>query len=117
MPFAQFGTENFNVSTVLCDVYEGVQSVTPLALAGSETDASSGISWALDKLAGVGIAADVLGCSSNAVSSYLYPNSSQAGGLLNLPPVSSSTYQGNNVYNKTYFCQPPTTPQCSHTCS
>lgn len=116
MAFGQLGTPNFNAKTVLCDVYQGLNSITPLALAGEEESILAGITWALAKLAAVGLSDTVLGCPKSTLSpNYLYPNSSNVGGPLGTPPnVYANT--GNNVYGKTYFCTAPTTPQCSHTC-
>lgn len=113
MAIAQLGTPNLNVSTILCDVYQGLNSVTPLELGGETTDIEAKITWALGKLALVGISDTILGCPKNvANNNYLYPNSTTAGGPLGPDPVVVSR-AGNNVYNKVYFTKAPTTPQCS----
>ncbi|EMC93813.1 hypothetical protein BAUCODRAFT_75194 [Baudoinia panamericana UAMH 10762] len=106
---------NLNVNTILCDIYDGINSITPLALGGTEQEVATAVSWALSKLEGVGISPSVLGCSIGNISPNFYPNMTQAGGPMNLPPAQQAN-TGNNVYNKTYFCNAPTTPQCSHTC-
>lgn len=115
MPIAQLGTDNFNVQTILCDVYSGLNSVTPLALADDYESTTSAVSWALNKLAGVGIVADMLGCPDSSQTDYLYPNATQQGGPLNKPPTEGD-WQSDNVYYKTYFCEKPTEPKCAHTC-
>lgn len=116
MPIAQLGTSNLNANTILCDIYNGFNSITPLALAGQEEAAAAGIAWGLSKLGAVGLNGTVLGCPTSSLSpNYLYPNQSQAGGPLN-PPPSVIANDGNDVYYKTYFCTAPTKPQCSHTC-
>ncbi|KAI6827115.1 hypothetical protein KC332_g9667 [Hortaea werneckii] len=116
MPIAQLGTDNFNVQTVLCDVYSGINSIVPLALADDYESLTGEITWALGKLADVGITADLLGCPDNSQSDYVYPNSEQPGGPQNPPPVDEETWQGDNVYGKTYFCEKPNEPMCRHTC-
>nr|POE49013.1 aromatic peroxygenase [Quercus suber] len=116
MPIAQVGTPNLNVTTILCDVYQGLNSVQPLALAGLTEAVESDISWALGKLADVGLSDTDLGCPTSTISTnFLYGNMTTEGGPLGPPPnVYANT--GNNVYNKTYFCSAPETPICSHTC-
>lgn len=116
MAFAQIGSDNLNANTILCDVYSGLNSVTPLALAGEEEAVAAGITWALAKLADVGLSGTVLGCPKSELSpNFLFPNQTEEGGPLNEPPsVFANT--GNDVYNKTYFCTAPTTPQCNHVC-
>lgn len=116
MPIAQLGTDNFNVQTVLCDVYSGINSIVPLALADDYESLTGEVTWALGKLADVGITADLLGCPDNSQSDYVYPNSEQPGGPENPPPVDEEFWQGDNVYGKTYFCQKPDEPVCRHTC-
>ena len=116
MAIPQLGSKNLNTSTILCDVYNGLNSVTPLALAGEEKDIGAGISWALDKLAGAGLSDTALGCPKNSLSPdfQLFPNRTQLGGPLNEPEfVFHNT--GDNVFYKTYFATAPTTPQCSPT--
>ncbi|KAI6811642.1 hypothetical protein KC332_g11944 [Hortaea werneckii] len=116
MPIAQLGTDNFNVQTVLCDVYSGINSIVPLALADDYESVSAEVTWALGKLADVGITADLLGCPDNSQTDYLYANATQPGGPQNPPPVDEQTWQSDNVYGKTYFCEKPTAPVCAHTC-
>lgn len=117
MPIAQLGTQNLDVATILCDIVEGVNSATPLALAGQAEDVEAGSSWALGKLGAVGLNNTVLGCPTSALSAnYLYGNSSQAGGPLN-PPPSVAANTGNDVYDKVYFTTAPTSPQCTHSSS
>ncbi|KAK5123717.1 hypothetical protein LTR85_002353 [Meristemomyces frigidus] len=117
MPIAQLGTQNLNVNTILCDAVEGINSVTPLALAGQAEEVEAGIAWALGALGAVGLNNTVLGCPTSALSAnYLYGNSTQKGGPLN-PPPSVQANTGNDVFNKVYFTTAPTTPQCSHTAS
>lgn len=113
MPIAQLGTPNFNVTTILCDLYQGLNSITPLELGGQTTSYEASIGWALGKLAGQGLSDSILGCPKNAVNNNygLYPNSTTAGGPLGPDPVVVSR-AGNNVYNKVYFTSAPTTPQC-----
>ncbi|RMZ00492.1 hypothetical protein D0860_07969 [Hortaea werneckii] len=116
MPIAQLGTDNFNVQTVLCDVYSGINSIVPLALADDYESVSAEVTWALGKLADVGITADLLGCPDNSQTDYLHANATQPGGPQNPPPVDEQTWQSDNVYGKTYFCEKPTAPVCAHTC-
>lgn len=71
MPFAQLGTDNLTPQTILCDVYDGINSVTPLALGGALEDGAATISWALNKLVDVGISKTALGCPVGNLS----PNS------------------------------------------
>jgi len=119
MPIAQLANpSNLNVKTILCDLYEGINSVTPLALGGDEEAAANAISSMTALLGSVGLDSTTLGCSALALSpnegaTMLYPNASQPGGPLNLPPTANDAKSGNNVYNQVYFTQAPTTPQCS----
>jgi len=116
MPFGQLGTPNLNATTILCDAYQGFNSITPLALAGETTDIEAGITWALSKLDPF-FQGTVLGCPTNTYSpNYLATNYTQEGGPLN-PPPSVVSNAGNDVYNKVYFKTAPTTPQCSHSYS
>jgi len=117
-PIGQLGTENLNVNTLLCDVVQGFNSITPLALAGDVADAEAGVTWALSKLDPF-LGSTILGCPTGTLSPDA-PNStffsqyfSKKGGPLNEPPVEVSN-AGNNVYNKTYFATAPVTPQCNH---
>ncbi|CAK3996732.1 Aromatic peroxygenase [Lecanosticta acicola] len=116
MPIGQFGTPNFNARTILCDVYQGLNSPMPLFLAGESEATEAQISWALGKLAGVGLSETVLGCPRRTLSAnYLYPNASTAGGPLGPPPAEAFN-AGNNIYYRSYFCEAPTRPQCDHVC-
>ncbi|KAK5112883.1 hypothetical protein LTR85_011110 [Meristemomyces frigidus] len=117
MPIPQLGNvANLNASTILCLVYTGIQSVTPLALAGQEAEVASGLTAALSLLE-TNLGGTIAGCNLGDVNTQtlLFPNSTAEGGPLN-PPPSVALNVGNNVYDKTYFCNAPTTPQCSHTC-
>ena len=85
----------------------------PLALAGESELGEEAVTWALGKLADVGISDTILGCPKSAESSnFLFPNQTQKGGPLN-PPPSVQKNTGNNVYNKIYFETAPTKPQCN----
>ncbi|KAF4554456.1 Dothistromin biosynthesis peroxidase dotB-like protein 1 [Elsinoe fawcettii] len=112
MGVPQFGTPNLNANTLLCDVYQGINSITPLVLAQPGQDVGAAIGWALSKLAPF-IAPSVLGCPLDVLSpNYNYPNATQPGGPGNLPPSRSSNV-GNNVYGRAYFAEaPPRQPQC-----
>ncbi|KAK1031227.1 hypothetical protein LTS16_018196 [Friedmanniomyces endolithicus] len=112
-PQAQGGT--LDAKTALCYIYQGLNSVTPLALAGEEQAAAAGITWALSKLLAVGLDGTTLGCPASTLSpnTYLYPNATNKGGPLN-EPASVAANIGSNVYYKTYFTSAPTTPKCSH---
>lgn len=111
----QLGTGNLNANTVLCDIYQTLNSVSPLALAGPVQDAAAAVTWALNKLAPLLAASSVLGCPAGTLSPNAapYPNASSSGGPENYPPGVFRNV-GNNVYGKTYFATaPPSTPQCS----
>jgi hypothetical protein len=113
---AQVGTPNLSVQTLLCDIYQGVNSVTPLILGGAEEQVSKGISWALSVLEPV-LSKTALGCPDSVISpNLLFPHSSQEGGPIVPPKVPSDKWTGNNVYNKVYFggSSAPTSPKCSH---
>ncbi|KAK0990694.1 hypothetical protein LTR54_012054 [Friedmanniomyces endolithicus] len=112
-PQAQRGT--LAAKTALCYIYQGFNSVTPLALAGEEQAAAAGTTWALSKLLAVGLDGTTLGCPASTLSpnTYLYPNATNKGGPLN-EPASVAANIGSNVYYKTYFTSAPTTPKCSH---
>ena len=115
MAFAQVGTPNLSAQTILCDVYQGLNSITSLALAGQTETLAAQVTWALGKLAAVGLSDTVLGCPTSTLSpNFLFSNASSTGGPL-APPLSVSANAGNNVYNKYYFKTAPTSPQCSHT--
>lgn len=111
MAFPQLGSDNLNAKTVLCDIYMGLNSITPLDLAPDVQQGAAAITWAIDALASVGLSKTVLGCPNTSYSP-LYPNATQEGGPLN-PPPSVVRNSGNNVYNKIYFTDAPTKPQCN----
>ena len=116
MAIPQIGSANLSPQTILCDVYDGINSITPLMLGGSEEDTAAAITWALSKLAAVGISDTVLGCSKGNISpntNFLFPKAHEKGGPLNLPK-SQYKWTGNNVYDKVYFKTAPTSPQCNH---
>jgi hypothetical protein len=113
---AQVGTGKLSVQTLLCDVYQGINSITPLVLGGTEENISKGVSWALSVLDPI-LSKTALGCPDSVISpNFLYPNSQQEGGPANPPKVPSDEWTGDNVYNKVYFggSSPPTNPKCSH---
>lgn len=122
MPVAQLANPaNINAETLLCNVFQGLQSITPLAIAGEAQAAAGGLTWALSKLTAIGLDATVLGCPANELNNqFLYTNATRAGGPLGqdvlTPPASVVANTGNNVYNKTYFCKAPTAPTCQHIC-
>ncbi|QIX00817.1 hypothetical protein AMS68_006334 [Peltaster fructicola] len=112
--FAQIGGPNFNVSTALCDVVQGIGSITPLLVEGTAEEIEAATTWAINKLTSVNLTAPFLGCPTNSLSNgFLYPNASNIGGPLS-PPPSVVKNSGNNVYNKTYFTSAPVKPQCNH---
>jgi len=116
---AQFGTSNLNATTLVCDIYMGINSITPLGLAGGEEAAAAATTWALAKLDPF-FGNTVLGCPKSTISNdFLYPNATRPGGPLspsNLsPPASYIANSGNNVYNKIYFTATPSAPLCQHT--
>lgn len=116
MPFGQLGTPNLTPSTILCVVVQGINSITPLGLAGQAATAEARTAWASEKLGLVGLSGTILGCPTGALSpnAPIYPNASSQGGPLN-PPPSVAANTGNNVYNRTYFAgTAPTTPRCNH---
>lgn len=113
MPFGQLGTGNFNAQDILCDAVQGINSITPLILAGEAAEVEAGIAWALTKLDPY-FNATVLGCPTSALSkNVFFPEVNQTGGPVNPPPTVANN-AGNNVYKKTYFTTAPTSPQCSH---
>ncbi|KAF2674003.1 hypothetical protein BT63DRAFT_419323 [Microthyrium microscopicum] len=113
--FPQLGTPNLSPQTILCDIYMGLNSITPLAIAGTEEDGAKAITWALTTLAPIIGPGTALGCPNSVLSPdsgfALFPNASQTGGPGSVPP-SSTLHTGNNVYNKVYFATPPTKPTC-----
>lgn len=101
---------NLSAKTLLCDLYMGLSSITPLALAGQSQDIAAGLTWAASKFAPF-LADTVLGCPSEALSP-LYPNATNVGGPLATPSAQAAN-AGDNVYNKVYFKNAPTTPNCN----
>jgi hypothetical protein len=109
----QLGTQNFNVQTLLCDIYQGLNSITPLTLGGTEESVAKGVSWALSVLNPL-FSKTALGCPDSTISpNVLFPNAQQEGGPVNPPRVPSDANTGDNVYNKIYFKNKPTKPQCN----
>lgn len=111
---SQVGTSSLSIQTVACDVYQGINSITPLIAAGSLESTAELATWATNKLLPVLGAGTALGCPDTTLSpnqNFLYPNSGQVGGPKNSPPKSSAK-TGNNVYNKVYFQTAPATPAC-----
>lgn len=116
MLVGQLGTPNFSPQTALCDIFMGLNSITPIALAGQFQDATAGVTWALGKLADVGIDGTVLGCPKESMSpNFLNFNDTRSGGPINPPPAQIEN-SGNNKYYQTYFCEAPTQPNCQTTC-
>ncbi|KAI5365032.1 Putative chloroperoxidase [Septoria linicola] len=115
MPFGQIGTPNLNVSTIICNLYQGLNSITPLALAGKSQAAQAQVSNLIGKLAGLGLDGTTLGCPRNSISAnFLYPNATTAGGPLG-PDLDVTKNNGNNVYYKTYHTEAPKYPKCKFT--
>ena len=109
---SQVGTPNLSVQTLLCDIYQGINSITPLAIGGTEEQVAKGVSWALSVLDPV-LGGTALGCPDNVVSpNFLYPQRAQAGGPSTPPPVKADGNTGDNVYNKIYFKKAPVNPSC-----
>ena len=110
----QLGTANLNVNTILCDLYQGINSITPLALAGDSESTATAVTWAMSKLTPLIGTGTTLGCVATVLSpnqNLLFPNATQTGGPGSNPPASDSK-TGNNVYNKVYFANAPTEPAC-----
>ncbi|TEA18400.1 Aromatic peroxygenase [Colletotrichum sidae] len=111
---AQLGTGNLNATTLLCDAYQGINSVVPLFVAGTTEQIAAATAWATSKLDPY-FGNTVLGCPTSVLSpnppSLLFPNPRNQGGPLN-PPPSVAKNVGDNVYYKTYFSKAPTTPAC-----
>ncbi|WYZ35430.1 hypothetical protein EsH8_X_000077 [Colletotrichum jinshuiense] len=111
---AQVGTPNLNATTLLCDVYQGVNSVVPLFVAGTTEEVAAASAWVISKLDPY-FSSTVLGCPTSALSpnapSLIFPNANNKGGPLN-PPSNVAKNIGNNVYSKTYFTVAPTKPVC-----
>ncbi|OLN86569.1 Aromatic peroxygenase 3 [Colletotrichum chlorophyti] len=111
---AQLGTGNLNATTLLCDLYQGLNSVIPLFVAGTTEQVAAAATWAISKL-DPHFSNTVLGCAASVLSpngpGLLFPNANNKGGPLNpLPSVAKNV--GNNVYYKTYFTAAPTSPAC-----
>jgi hypothetical protein len=74
---AQLTTPNLNVQTILCDIYMGLNSITPLGIAGTVEQSTKAVTWALSVLDPV-LKNTALGCPNNAISpNFLYPQSSK----------------------------------------
>lgn len=111
---AQLGTDNLNVQTLLCNVYQGINSITPLVAGKTLEDSSKAITWALSVLDPI-LSKTALGCPDSVISpNMLYPEANREGGPANPPRVPSDQWTGNNVYNKVYFKNAPTGQSCSH---
>ena len=109
---AQVGTGNLTPQTLLCDVYQGLNSITPLALGGTEERVAKAVTWALKVLDPV-FKGTALGCPDNVISpNFLFPQSQTQGGPTNPPPVKADGNTGDNVYNKVYFKNAPINPNC-----
>jgi hypothetical protein len=109
----QIGTPNLSVQTLLCDLYQGINSITPLVLGGTEENVAKAVTWALSVLDPV-LGGTALGCPDSTISpNFLYPNSQQEGGPVNPPVVPSDANTGDNVYNQIYFRNAPQQPQCN----
>jgi len=107
------GTPNFSPQTLLCEVYQGINSITPLALGGTSEQVAKGVTWAANVLGNVLGPGTALGCPDNAISpNFLFPQRAEAGGPTTPPPVRADGNTGDNVYNKVYFKSPPTNPTC-----
>ncbi|KAF2768670.1 hypothetical protein EJ03DRAFT_375180 [Teratosphaeria nubilosa] len=112
MLFGQIGTPNVNVSPLLCNIYQGLNSITPLAIAGESEVAQAAVTDLIARVAGVLPAGSIDGCPTDTISSnYLYPNSTTAGGPLG-PSLNIERNAGNNVYNQVYFTEAPEKPDC-----
>ncbi|KAH8712093.1 hypothetical protein GQ44DRAFT_830123 [Phaeosphaeriaceae sp. PMI808] len=110
---AQLGTPNLRPQTILCNVYQGITSLTPLVLGGTVEKTAKAITWALSVLDPI-FSNTALGCPDSAISpNSLFPQSQREGGPVVAPRVPSDANTGDNVYNKIYFRNPPQQPQCS----
>ncbi|KAF2024306.1 hypothetical protein EK21DRAFT_79006 [Setomelanomma holmii] len=110
---AQVGTPNLSVQTFLCNIYQGINSITPLVLGGTEEETAKAVTWALSVLDPI-LSKTALGCPDSVISpNELFPNSQQEGGPVVPPRVPSDANTGDNVYNQIYFTNAPKTPQCS----
>jgi hypothetical protein len=111
---AQIGTPNLSVKTVLCDVYQGINSITPILVAGGLETTSKAATWAAGVLEPI-LGKSALGCPNSVLSpNYLYPEATREGGPQTPPRVASDKWTGDNVYNKVYFKTAPESQQCSH---
>ncbi|KAJ4287353.1 hypothetical protein N0V90_012751 [Kalmusia sp. IMI 367209] len=111
---AQVGTPNLSVQTLLCDVYQGINSVVPLIAAGNLETTAKLVTFATNKLLPILGKNSALGCPDATLSpnqNLLFPDAAQVGGPKKSPPKSDSK-TGNNVYNKVYFEKAPTKPAC-----
>lgn len=111
---AQVGTPNLSVETLLCDVYQGINSVTPLIAAGALEDTAKLVAFATSKLLPVLGSKSALGCPDNAISpnlDILFPGADKVGGPEKAPPASDANTE-NNVYGKVYFKEAPKAPAC-----
>lgn len=112
---AQIGTDNLSVQTLLCDLYQGINSIVPLIAAGSLEDTSKLVTFAVNKLLPVLGKNTALGCPDSTLSpngkDLLFPNADKVGGPEKAPPASDAK-TGNNVYNKVYFSSAPVKPAC-----
>lgn len=112
MGVGQVGTPNLTPTTVLCDLYQGINSIVPLFISGTEEEIANAATWAISMLDGA-FDFTTLGCPSSVLSPNLFSNASMEGGALN-PPPSIVSNAANNVYNKVYFTATPTAPLCNH---
>ncbi|KAF2634688.1 hypothetical protein P280DRAFT_538382 [Massarina eburnea CBS 473.64] len=111
---SQAGTPNLSARDLLCDIYQGINSITPLGLAGALGATAEGVTWALSKLTPVIGAGTTLGCPLSTLSpneNTFFTNASSTGGP-GKNPASSTAHTGNNVYNKVYFPVAPVVPTC-----
>jgi hypothetical protein len=110
MPIAQVGTPNLDVTTILCNIYQGLNSVTPLGLAGTSEEVQAKITWAIAKLDPF-FKDTILGCPTSTISqNFLFPPKN--GGPL-APPPAVRANSGDNVYGKIYFKTAPQQPICN----
>lgn len=110
MPVAQLGTPNLNATTFLCNVYQGLNSITPLGLAGTAEEIEAKATWAIAKLDPY-FKDTILGCPTSTISqNFLFPP--ENGGPL-APPPAVVANAGDNVYNRIYFKEAPQQPNCN----
>jgi hypothetical protein len=85
----QVGTGNLSPQTILCDVYQGLNSITPPIVAGSEKKVAKAAAWALSVLDPI-LSNTALGCPDSTLSpNFLYPNATQVGRPINAPKIPS----------------------------